>query len=343
MNPFFRCRFFPLVLQIIAIIAFGLLVVGGLLADTDDPAFAKVLRNTNLANLIVWSYWWPLIIVAAIFLGRVWCMVCPMELATSLAARVGLKRKPPRIFRSGWIITAFYVGILFIGIHMLAMHRVPLRMAIYLLVLTGAAILTGLLFERNTFCAFVCPVGHLLGLYARLAPLGWGVRDKGVCQSCKDKSCVTKDNLYALQGRSCGVGLAPGALDDNTDCLLCGQCLKACDWNNPDPSTQERPNPGWFQRPWAHDLLTLKPLSMAQSGFLLVVSGFVVYEILTEWSVTKDLLLFVPNHVTNAFASGSPIGAALIKSVLLFIVLPCVFWFLPYALYRLHGKMRWGG
>jgi hypothetical protein len=102
---------------------------------------------------------------------------------------------------------------------------------------------------------------------------------------------------------------------------------------------EERPNPGWFRRPWAHDLLTLKPLSMAQSVFLLVVSGFVIYEIWTEWSVTKDLLLFVPTHVTRILASGSATGAALIKSVLLFVVLPSLFWLLPYALYRIRGKM----
>lgn len=340
MNELFRSRFFPLVPQIAALIAFGLLMVGGLLADTGDPTFAKVLRNTNLANLIVWSYWWPLIILAAIFLGRVWCTVCPMELATSLAARVGLKRKPPRVFRSGWIVTAFYIGILVIGIQMLAMHRVPMRMAIYLLVLSGTAVLTGLLFEKNTFCAFVCPVGHLLGLYARVAPFGWGVRDKSVCRSCKDKSCVAKGNLYALQGRSCGVGLRPGALDDNANCLLCGQCLKACDWNRPDASSEERPNPGWFRRPWAHDLLTLKLLSTAQAAFLWVVSGFVVYEILTEWSVSKDMLLFVPNYVTNYLEIDAAIWARMIKAVLLFVVLPCVFWLPPYALFRIRCKMR---
>ena len=94
-NRLYRSTWFPLAPQLLTLAAFVLLIVGGLSANTHDMAFAKVLRNTNLANLIVWSYWWPLIILSAVFLGRVWCAVCPMELLTSLAARFGLRRSPP--------------------------------------------------------------------------------------------------------------------------------------------------------------------------------------------------------------------------------------------------------
>ena len=180
MNFLFRRWFFPFVPQLFTLCTFGLLIAGGLAANTDDMAFAKVLRNTNIANLIVWSYWWPLIILSAIILGRVWCMVCPMELLTTLASRIGLKRNPPAFLRSGWVITCFFVLILFVGIHTLAIHRIPYRMAIYMMMLIVVAVVTGLLFSRNTFCAYVCPVGHLLGLYARLAPFGWSVKDRNV-------------------------------------------------------------------------------------------------------------------------------------------------------------------
>ena len=108
MNRLFRSSFFPLALQLLTLAAFVLLIVGGLAADTDDMKFAKELRNTNLANLIVWSYWWPLIVLSAIFFGRVWCMVCPMELVASIAGRIGLKRSPPALLRSGWAITLFF-------------------------------------------------------------------------------------------------------------------------------------------------------------------------------------------------------------------------------------------
>ena len=115
-------RWFPIVPQLIMLLVLGLLIAGGIGVTTDDASFAKVLRNTNLANLLVWSYWFPLVVVAAILLGRVWCMVCPMELVTSLAGRVGLRRKVPQLFKSGWVITIFYTLILIVGVHTLAVH-----------------------------------------------------------------------------------------------------------------------------------------------------------------------------------------------------------------------------
>lgn len=335
MNRLFRSSLFPFALQLLTLAAFVLLIACGLAADTDDMKFAKELRNTNLANLIVWSYWWPLIVLSAIFLGRVWCMVCPMELVASLASRIGLKRSPPALLRSGWAITLFFVLILFVGIHTLAIHRVPFRMGSYMLMLLAVTVTVGLLFARNAFCAYVCPIGHLLGLYARLAPLGWGVRDKTLCHNCKDHSCIAAGNAYRLQGRSCGVGLVPANVDDNTACLLCGQCLKACDRNN--PGVAGRPNPGWFARRWFKDLLTLKPLSPAQAAFCLVVSGFVVYEIFTERGTTKGLLLWTPNAIGAALGAEGIWSWGLIKSLTLFIALPMLFWALPYGLFRLLG------
>ncbi len=335
MNKLFRHTWFPLAFQLLALAVFVLLIIGGLLADTNDPAFAKVLRNTNLANLVVWSYWWPLIILASPLLGRVWCLVCPMELVTSLAARIGLKRKPPAVLRSGWVMTGFYVLILFIGIHTLSIHRVPYRMAVYMLILFATALVSGLLFSRNAFCAHVCPVGHLLGLYARLAPFGWGVRDKSTCKTCDDKSCIAKQTAYDFQSRSCGVGLAPSVMHDSTACILCGHCLKACD--RYDPGTPGRPNPGWFRRPWFKDLLDLKPMTSAQAIFCLIVSGFVVYEVFTEWSVTKTLLLWTPNQIAQSLGLAGAGTFGLVKSLTLFVLLPTVFWMLPYGLFRLAG------
>lgn len=334
-NRLFRSTWFPLSLQLVMLGAFFLLITGGLMANTGDMAFAKVLRNTNLANLIVWSYWWPLIILSAVFLGRVWCAVCPMELLTSLASRIGLRRRPPAFLRSGWVITGFYVLILFVGIHMLAIHRVPLRMALYMLLLLTTAIVSGLLFSRNAFCAYVCPVGHLLGLYARLAPMGWRVADPELCAHCKDLSCISEKTAYAFQGRSCGVGCRPPRLDDNTQCLLCGQCLKACDRHN--PGLEGRPNPGWFRRRWFKDILSLEPLTAAQVGFCMIVSGFVVYEVFTEWSVTESLLLWLPSRLEAAWGLTGTLGHGLVTSFLLFLALPALVWLLPFGAYRLVG------
>ena len=171
-----KSRWFPIAGQLLVLAAFLLLIWGGWGVTTDAPGFAKVLRNTNLANLLVWSYWWPLIIVAAVILGRVWCTVCPMELVAAVASRVGLRRRVPQALRSGWGITIFYTLVLLVGVHTLAIHRLPHRMAIYMLALLSVAPLVSLVFEKRAFCSYLCPVGHLLGLYARRAD---GLRSVG--------------------------------------------------------------------------------------------------------------------------------------------------------------------
>jgi len=105
-------RWSPISARIAGLLAFAPLVAGGLGITAEDPSFAKMLRNTNLANLLVWSYWWPLIVLGSVVLGRVWCTACPVELLSVLASRFGLRLRMPRALKAGWVITIAYAVIL---------------------------------------------------------------------------------------------------------------------------------------------------------------------------------------------------------------------------------------
>ena len=302
---------FPLAAQIVLLVAFALIIWRGFGIHAPDPAFAKILRNTNLANLLVWAYWWPLVIVGAVLFGRVWCTVCPMELLTSLAARIGLKRKAPPFMRSGWVITIFYVLVVLVGVHTLAIHRVPHRMAVYMLMLLAAAVVVGLVFEKRAFCSYVCPVGHLLGLYAHCSVLEWRVADASVCEACRTKDCVAAGNHYGWLRHSCTSNLNPPQLQDNRDGLLCTHCLKVCPNDNLRLSVR---------RPFA-DFFQPLGLTAAQVGFVLIVSGFVVYEVLSEWAPSKAVVKWVPNQVVAALGLAGP-AAGFVSAVVMFVVFP---------------------
>ncbi len=304
---------FPLGAQLVTLVVFGLLIAGGLGAEAGDADFTKILRNTNLANLLVWSYWWPLIIVASILLGRAWCTICPMELIIALVGRIGLRRKVPRLFKSGWVITIFYSLVLLLGVRVLSIHRVPQQMAIYMLILVGSAVVVSLIYQKRAFCSYVCPVGHLLGLYALVSPFEWRVDDSSVCKGCKTKDCVTVKNHYQMVGRSCTSNLYPATIKDNQDCLLCTQCFKACPHDNFRFSTR---------RPFA-DFFRVIDLRAAQAAFILLVSGFVVYEILSEWPVSKSILTWLPNHLVNFLALAGP-AAKLGSGIVIFIIFPAI-------------------
>jgi len=329
-NKLFKKRYFISTLQFLALLVFVMLIYGSIGITTQDASFAKILRNTNLANLIVWSYWWPMIIVSAIFFGRYWCTICPMELVTSFFAKLGLRRKAGKLLKSGWIITLFYALILILGIHTLAIHRIPQLMAFYMLILFAVAVIVGLIWEKRTFCSHVCPIGHLLGLYSLLSFNKLTVKNQDVCDSCKTKDCISSSNHYNFEGRSCTSNLYPPKIKDNRDCILCGQCFKSCTKDNIIIK----------KRIFAADLLQPLKLQWSEIAFFMIVSSFVIYEILSEWNVSKHLLMSVPHSINEQFAiTGSAQGS--IKALLLFIVLPSIFYFTFAFLKKILAKEEW--
>ncbi|HAQ18896.1 MAG TPA: hypothetical protein DCR40_06625 [Prolixibacteraceae bacterium] len=334
-NRAFSQAYMPVSLKYLSLVAYVILIITGLAAYSTDAVFLKELRNTNLGNLVVWSYWWPAIVFLAIFFGRIWCMICPVEIITTFFAKIGLKRKRPAWLLSGWAITVFYLLILFVGIQGFAIHRNPFFMAIYLLAIVGVSILVGSIYEKNTFCRYVCPVGYLLGMYSKLSFLGWRVKNPNTCETCKDKSCIHKNYRYNLNYKSCGVDLYPATINDNANCILCGGCRKTCGSYH-SKQNPERPNPQFTYIGFANDLFLLKPLKIAEMAFVLVVSGFVISEIWSEWSVT-DTYTLIPGFFKNNLHIENNILLVIITNIVLFVILPLIIWFLPFMAVKLSG------
>jgi len=317
---------FPLIPRIVLLIVFLIIAFSAITVNTSDMSFAKVLRNTNLDNLLIWAYWWPLMVIIAILFGRIWCTVCPMELVTFLFSRVGLKRKVPSFLRSGYGITILYGIVLLIGVHTLAIHRVPMRMAIYLLFLLGLASFAGFIFERRAFCRYLCPVGYLLGLYAHISPFEYRVRDEKICEQCKDKPCIRDENAYKLVGRSCGNFLYPPKLTHNGDCILCGECYKVCPNDNIRFST----------RPLGKDLFARRELSTPEAIFILIVSGFIIDELIGDWEKGGKVLHAIPGAILSFLKEGMLKSFA--DGVILFLVIPFILIGIPGIFYLLRRK-----
>jgi len=257
-------RYVPVVPQLAVLLAFCAIVAGGMAVDR-HPRIAGHLARTNLANQIVWNYWWPGVIILSVILGRVWCAVCPVELVSSLASRIGLKAKVPRIIKSGWVITALYGFILFVAMERWHIGSIPRRMALYMIVLLTIAVVVGLVFEKRAFCSYVCPIGRLIGLYSHLSILEWRADHAETCRTCKTKDCVAGRNRYKLTGHSCTSNLYPGRIPDNRECLLCSHCMTACPRSNFRLSLRM---PG-------DDFLGRMRLRLADMVLLLIVIGFV--------------------------------------------------------------------
>lgn len=311
-------RYYPMAAQVFTLICFALLIAGGLAVPHVSEKMAGTLRNTNLAALIVWSLWWPLVIVSAVLLSRIWCQVCPMELINSLFSKIGLRRRVPRLFTSGWGITIFYSLALLGFIRTFWAHRFPERMAVFFLFLFATAVLIGFIYEKRAFCDYLCPVGRLLGLYSCCSIFEWRVRDREICEKCETKDCINSQNAYTLTARSCTSHLYPPRIKDNRSCLVCTNCLKVCPNQNLSFS---------LRKPMS-DLFSSIKLTTAEFFLLFLASGLAVWEISEEWSAAEEAMLYIPDHITSWLGASGELGH-LIHALVLFVGLPAVLFLIP--------------
>lgn len=290
-------KYFPIVPQLftLSIYVFIFMVSVGV---SYDPKIATYIANTNLANQLVWNIWWPVILVLAAVVGRFWCAVCPLELVNSLSSRIGLKNKAPGFLRSGWVITIFFAFLLFGAGKYLGLQAAPRNLAIYLVTVFALTIVLGLVWEKRSFCSYVCPLSSIIGMYSYIACTEWRADNPQTCKDCKTRDCATRKNYYRFTGHSCTSNLYPARIPDNRECLLCTHCLKAC------PSLNFRlslriPFADFFKK------IRLKPAEMC---ILLLLIGWVNnnWQALVFFTLVPLLLCLIvslrsPGPMLNAF------------------------------------------
>ena len=72
------------------------------------------------------------------------------------------------------------------------------------------------------FCASLCPINGITGIYAQAAPVEVRVDDTKVCAAHAEKTCYT----------GCPWGVYVAALPENNPCGLCMECIRACPNDN---------------------------------------------------------------------------------------------------------------
>jgi polyferredoxin len=273
--------------------------------------------NRNFGIVFVWIVWWALLILLLVpFAGRLWCGVCPIPAPGEWLARRSLvqprpggglytlRKKWPKAFRNIWLQNAGFLGVALFSSVILT---TPAATALVLLGFVIVAIGTSLVFERRTFCRYLCPVGGFIGLYSQVAPVELRVKDAAVCASHEDKACYTGSE----DGYGCPWLLFPGGLTNNSYCGLCTECLKTC----------TRDNIAIFVRRPGADLLktTGHKLDEAYKGLIMLACAFIYSAVLIgPWGVLKE----------TARAVGAPYWFAYagIFLALNLAVLPGLFW-----------------
>ncbi len=243
--------------------------------------------SRNLGIVFVWIVWWGLLILLLVpFAGRLWCAVCPIPAPGEWLQRRALVQPRPggKLYTLGWKwsrrlsnIWLQNASFLAVALCSAVILTTPFVSALVLLLFALAAIALSMLYERRTFCRYVCPVGGFIGLYSQLAPVEVRVKDRSVCLTHKEKTCYHGSDA----GYGCPWLVFPAALEKNTYCGLCTECLKTC----------ELDNIGLFARPFGRDLLSTKGRRMdeAYKAFIMLTCALAYSIVLTgPWAAFKQ-------------------------------------------------------
>ena len=241
--------------------------------------------SRNFSIVFVWIAWWAILILVAVpFFGRGWCTVCPIPLPGEWLQRGAILDPPgkkpkwlnlrwPKFMRNIWLQN---ISFLLLALFSSVLLTTPNVTAIVLAAMLIAAIGLSTIFERRSFCRYLCPVGGFIGLYSQAAPLELRVKDKQVCVACVGKPCYNGSE----NGYGCPWDVFPGGLTRNTYCGLCLECIRTCPHDNIAINL----------RPFSADLA--RPSTRIDEAFkaFIMLGSAMVYAgvLLGPWGAIKD-------------------------------------------------------
>ncbi|MDQ0204850.1 4Fe-4S binding protein [Pectinatus haikarae] len=187
--------------------------------------FGDSSPHDNFGTAMTWIFWWSIIPLTFLVLGRFWCAICPFATLSDVIQKfVGNHRPVPRFLKKYgiWIIDFLYILITW-NDHVFGMVENPRGSGIIMLLLITGVIISGAFFERRTWCRYLCFLGGLSGNYSRSASLELrGTPEK--CQKCTVTACYKGGE----KAPGCPMFEFPRTMQSNARCNFCGYCVKNC-------------------------------------------------------------------------------------------------------------------
>jgi PAS domain S-box-containing protein len=183
-----------------------------------------------IGNKLTWGLGWPAAVFVFLFLGRIFCSVCPFSYGGRIAAHAwSLLKTPPDILKtlSPFLIPAGFALILWAE-HVFHMSVNPRATSLLLIAILSGAVCFSLIFDRETWCRYLCPLGNFFGLFS--FPASIFIRSNpSVCST----KCSTHDcHVGSEQYDACPVFHHPLYARNANICKLCFNCLKSCPYGS---------------------------------------------------------------------------------------------------------------
>ena len=196
----------------------------------------------NFSTAITWYVWFCAVFVMMVGAGRAWCLMCPFGGAGEWVQRrsfwqrhpisIGLHWKWPESW-SRWgmlpsvgVFLAMTWGEEFLNI---AGPGRPILTALMVIFIITFAVGIFLVFDRRTFCRYLCPLTAIIGTVGSTGMVaGMRTRDRDICLTCATKDCMRGSE----RGYPCPWYEWPGSATSNLMCGLCTECVKNCPHDN---------------------------------------------------------------------------------------------------------------
>ncbi|MDI6744381.1 MAG: 4Fe-4S binding protein [Thermodesulfovibrionales bacterium] len=217
---FFRSAWFQPAFQVPVLLIFLIIIAAGL--------FDIQKGDMNIATLLMWTIWWAAIIFTFVFVGRVWCMMCPFGAAQDWIGRLfSLNKDFPKPVRNIWLSSFIFFGLTWWDSFSGIVNK-PALTSYLLIGFFVVAVGMSVTFKGRSFCRYACPIGGLIGLYSMFSPVE--LRNKGleVCRNHKIKECIKGTE----KSHPCPMFVTPMTLDRNNYCNFCSECIKSCSQDN---------------------------------------------------------------------------------------------------------------
>jgi len=218
-------RFFKPVVNFIMVLFFSIIIYFGLTSEPD----LRFPGGNPFATTMVWDIWLPMIAFTVILLGRLWCFACPIGAIGDWAQSIfSLNKKYPKKYRNLWIAVILLILIFATERHLFRFTRNPVNTAYLLLFFTGLVVVMGIVYEKRSFCRYICPIGLVLGIFSMLSAVELRCKSRKTCHDHDIKECIVGTEA----GKPCPMGEFPETMERNNNCILCMECVKSCSKEN---------------------------------------------------------------------------------------------------------------
>ncbi|MCL6595136.1 MAG: 4Fe-4S binding protein [Firmicutes bacterium] len=215
-------------------VIFWLVILTGVLGAADP--------TRNFATVITWYIWFAAVFLLMVGVGRGWCLMCPFGGLAEWVQRLSLWRRHPRALTLGrrWSRTLSRYGLIpslivfvvltwFEEFFNIAGPGRPVYTSYLVFFIIALALVTFLVFERRTFCRYLCPLSGLIGTVGSTGMVaGFRTRNRNTCLTCPTKDCMRGSE----RGYGCPWYEWPGSASSNLMCGLCSECFKNCPYDN---------------------------------------------------------------------------------------------------------------